>query len=69
MASSVLHPASLEQLAEVGWSGMEWMVKIPEGKGRTEAKDPRNCMIGSISLIVIKKAMPKPNSIVCAVKS
>lgn len=41
MASWLLHPASLEQLPEVGRKGMEWMVEIPEGKGRREAKDPK----------------------------
>lgn len=58
MASSVLLSASLEQLLEMGRSGME--VNIPEGKERSGEKAPRNCMFGSASLIVINKALPKP---------
>lgn len=59
MASSVLHPACLEQLAEVGRSVMEWMVEIPEGKGKSEAKDPKE-LPDWFSLIKANKAVPKP---------
>lgn len=60
VASWVLLSGSLEQLLEMGRSGMEVLVKIPEEKERTGEKAPRNCMFGSASLIVINKAMPKP---------
>lgn len=60
MVSSVLISKSLEQLLEVGRSGIEGLVKIPEGKGKSEAKKtPRTCMFGSASLVVINKAVPK----------
>lgn len=57
MTLSVLYPGSLEQLAEVEGSGMEWLVKTPEEEGQ---KTPKNYMTGSASLMLINKALPKP---------
>lgn len=45
VASSVLLSESLEQLLEVGRSGIEGLVKIPEGKERSETKDPKELHI------------------------
>ena len=67
MASSVLH---LEQLAEVGRSGMEWMVKIPEGKGRGKAKDPKELHDWFSLINTDKQSRAKAsNSIICSIKS
>jgi len=69
VASPIPHPASLEQLVEVGRSGVEWMVKIPEGKGRSEEKDLKKLHDWFSLINTDKQSHAKAsNSIICTAK-
>lgn len=68
MASSVLLSKSLEQLLEVERSGMKGLVKIPEGKERNKAKDPKELHVWFSLINSDKQGCAKAsNSVVCTV--
>lgn len=69
MASSVLLSESLEQQPEVGRSGIEGLVKTPEAKEKSEAKDPKELRFWFSLINSDKQGCAKASdSVICTVK-
>lgn len=69
MASSVLLSESLEELLGVGRGGIEELVRIPEVKEGSEAKDPKELHIWLSLINSDKQGCAKASdSVICTVK-